>query len=77
MLSNLAVSANSSESETESSIESSKSSSASEQSYADITRILMAQPEDTELAQSSRTDPFFEVPVLRELATRFTGSLRD
>ena len=22
----------------------------------------MAQPEDTELAQSSRTDPFFEIP---------------
>ena len=58
--SNLAVSADSSESETESSPGSSISSSDSEKSYADITRILMAQPDDTEPAQSSRTDPFFE-----------------
>ena len=55
--SNLAVSADSSEFETESSLESSISSSDSEKLYADITRILMAQPEDTEPAQSSRTDP--------------------
>ena len=56
--SNLAVSEDPSESEIESSI----SSSDSEKSYADITRILMAQPEETEPAQSSRTDPFFEIP---------------
>ena len=60
--SNLAVSEDPTESETESSLESSISSSDSEKSYADITRILMAQPEETEPAQSSRTDPFFEIP---------------
>ncbi|KAH9668448.1 hypothetical protein KPL70_021421 [Citrus sinensis] len=60
--SNLAVSEDPYESETESSLESSISSSDSEKSYADITRILMAQPKETELAQSSRTDPFFEIP---------------
>ncbi|KAH9698145.1 hypothetical protein KPL71_023900 [Citrus sinensis] len=60
--SNLAVSVNQSESDTDSSLESSISSSDSEKSYADITRILMAQPEETEPAQSSRTDPFFEIP---------------
>ncbi|KAH9680026.1 hypothetical protein KPL71_026380 [Citrus sinensis] len=60
--SNLAVSEDPSESETESSLESSISFSDSEKSYADITRILMAQPEETEPAQSSRTDPFFEMP---------------
>ncbi|KAH9716951.1 hypothetical protein KPL71_021644 [Citrus sinensis] len=60
--SNLAVSADSSESETDSSLKSSISSSDSEKSYADITRILMAQPDETEPAQSSRTDPFFDVP---------------
>ena len=56
--SNLAISEDPSESETESSI----SSSDSKKSYTDITRILMAQPEETEPAQSSRTDPFFEIP---------------
>ncbi|KAH9716924.1 hypothetical protein KPL71_021636 [Citrus sinensis] len=60
--SNLVVSADSSESETDSSLESSISSSDSEKSYADITRILMAQPDETEPAQSSRTDPFFDIP---------------
>ena len=60
--SNLAVSADSSESKTDSSLESSISSSDSEKSYVDITRILMAQPEDPEPAQSSRTNPIFEVP---------------
>ncbi|KAH9769354.1 hypothetical protein KPL71_011964 [Citrus sinensis] len=60
--SNLAVLEDSSESETESSLESSLSSRDSEKSYADITRILMAQPEETEPAQSSRTDPFFKIP---------------
>ncbi|KAH9705019.1 hypothetical protein KPL70_011708 [Citrus sinensis] len=60
--SNLAVSVNQSESDTDSSLESSISSSDSEKSYADITRILMAQPEETEPAQSSRTGPFFEIP---------------
>ncbi|KAH9801590.1 hypothetical protein KPL71_001094 [Citrus sinensis] len=59
---NLAVSEDPSESETESSLESSISSSDSEKSYADITKILMAQPEETEPVQSSRTDPFFEKP---------------
>ena len=53
--SNLVVSAHSSEFETDSSIESSISFSDSEKSYADITRILMAQPEDTDPAQSSRS----------------------
>ncbi|XP_052297061.1 vegetative cell wall protein gp1-like [Citrus sinensis] len=56
--SNLAVSEDPSDSEIESSI----SSSDSEKSYADITKILMAQPEETKPAQSSRTDPFFEIP---------------
>ncbi|KAH9658282.1 hypothetical protein KPL70_023425 [Citrus sinensis] len=51
-----------SESKTESFLESSISSSDSAKSYADITRILMAQLEETEPAQSSRTDPFFEIP---------------
>ncbi|KAH9769436.1 hypothetical protein KPL71_012000 [Citrus sinensis] len=60
--SNLAISADSSESDTESSLESSISSSDSEKSYADITRILMAQPDETEPAQSSRIDPFFDIP---------------
>ncbi|KAH9780716.1 hypothetical protein KPL71_008186 [Citrus sinensis] len=60
--SNLAVSVNQSESDTNSSLESSISSSDSEKSYADITRILMAQPEESEPAQSSRTGPFFEIP---------------
>ena len=60
--SNLAVLADLIESETKSSLESSISSSDSEKSYADITKILMAQPKDTELAQSLRSDPFFEVP---------------
>ncbi|KAH9668366.1 hypothetical protein KPL70_021386 [Citrus sinensis] len=60
--SNLAVSEDPSEPESESSVETSLSSSDSEKSYADITRILMAQPEEIEPAQSSRTDPFFEIP---------------
>ncbi|KAH9792609.1 hypothetical protein KPL71_004192 [Citrus sinensis] len=60
--SNLVVSEDPFESETKSSLESSISSSDSEKSYADITRILMAQPEETEPAQSSRTYPFFEIP---------------
>ncbi|KAH9671212.1 hypothetical protein KPL70_017274 [Citrus sinensis] len=60
--SNRAVSEDPSEFETESPLESSISSSDSKNSYADITRILMAQPEETEPAQSSRTDPFFEIP---------------
>ena len=60
--SNLAILADSSEFETDFSLESSISSSDSKKFYAGITRILMAQPEDTEPAQSSRTDPFFEVP---------------
>ncbi|KAH9792718.1 hypothetical protein KPL71_004246 [Citrus sinensis] len=60
--SNLVVSEDPSESETTSSLESSISSSDSEKSFADITRILMAQPEETEPAQSSRTNPFFEIP---------------
>ncbi|KAH9668359.1 hypothetical protein KPL70_021383 [Citrus sinensis] len=60
--SNLAVSKDPSEPESESSVETSLSSSDSEKSYADITRILMAQPEETGPAQSSRTDPFFEIP---------------
>ena len=56
--SNLAFSEDPSEFKTKSSI----SSSDSEKSYADITRIFMAQPEETVPAQSSRTDPFFEIP---------------
>ena len=46
--SNLAGSEDPSESETESSLESSISSSDSEESYVDITRILMVQPKETE-----------------------------
>ncbi|KAH9769360.1 hypothetical protein KPL71_011968 [Citrus sinensis] len=60
--SNLAVLEDPSEPETESSLDSSISSSDSKNSYADITRILMAQPEETEPAKSSRIDPFFEIP---------------
>ena len=60
--SNIAVSADSSEFETDSSLESSISSSDYKKSYADINRILMAQPEDTEPVQSSRTNPFFKIP---------------
>ena len=60
--SNLAILVDSSESKTNSSLEYSISSSDSEKSYADITRILMAQPEETEPAHSSRTNPFFEIP---------------
>ena len=58
--SNLAVSEDPSKSETESSL----SSSDPKKFYTDITRILMAQPEDIEPAQSSITDPFFEIPFL-------------
>ena len=60
--SNLAILENPSKSETKSSLDSFISSSDSEKSYVDITRILMAQPEETEPAQSLRTDPFFEIP---------------
>ena len=52
--SNLAVS----DSHTETDTESSASTSDSEKSYADITRILMAQPDP----QTSRTEPYVDIP---------------
>ena len=66
--SNLVVSADSSESETDSSLESSISSSDSEKSYADITRILMAQPDETKPAQSLRLTHSLTYPqILRKI----------
>ncbi|XP_015381976.1 uncharacterized protein LOC107175117 [Citrus sinensis] len=59
--SNLTISEDPSDPESESSVETSLSSSGFEKSYVDITRILMAQPQETEPGQSSRTDPFFEI----------------
>ena len=56
--SNLAISDSHSETETESS-ESSLSTSSSEKSYANITRILMAQPDQ---GQTSRTEPYVDIP---------------
>ncbi|KAH9697824.1 hypothetical protein KPL71_023774 [Citrus sinensis] len=83
--SNLAVS----DGPTETDTESSASTSDSEKSYADITKILMAQPDQPTQGQTSHTEPYVDIPsemlrpgattqsVLREFATRFTGALRD
>ncbi|KAH9686124.1 hypothetical protein KPL70_014244 [Citrus sinensis] len=56
--SNLAVS----NSHTESDTESSASTSDSEKSYADITRILMAQPDPPAQGQTSHTKPYVDIP---------------
>ncbi|KAH9780724.1 hypothetical protein KPL71_008190 [Citrus sinensis] len=56
--SNLAVS----DSHTETDIESSVSTSDSEKSYADITRILMAQPDQPPPGQTSHTEPYVDIP---------------
>ncbi|KAH9734686.1 hypothetical protein KPL71_017453 [Citrus sinensis] len=56
--SNLAVSVSS----TETDIESSASTSDSEKSYADITKILMAQPDQPTQGQTSHTEPYVDIP---------------
>ncbi|KAH9752145.1 transposon Tf2-2 polyprotein [Citrus sinensis] len=56
--SNLAVS----NSPTETDTESSASTSDSEKSYADITKILMAQPDPPTQGQPSHTEPYIDIP---------------
>ncbi|KAH9734770.1 hypothetical protein KPL71_017495 [Citrus sinensis] len=56
--SNLAVSDSHTETDTESSV----SASDSEKSYADITRILMAQPDQPPPGQTSHTEPYVDIP---------------
>ncbi|KAH9716962.1 hypothetical protein KPL71_021650 [Citrus sinensis] len=56
--SNLAVS----DSHTETDTESSASTSDSEKSYADITKILMAQPNQPAQGQTSHTEPYVDIP---------------
>ena len=56
--SNLAVS----DSHTETDTESSASTSDSEKSYADITKILMAQPDQPTQGQTSHTEPYVDIP---------------
>ncbi|XP_052295836.1 uncharacterized protein LOC127901856 [Citrus sinensis] len=56
--SNLAVSDSHTETDTESSV----STSDSEKSYADITRILMAQPDHPPQGQTSHTEPYVDIP---------------
>ncbi|KAH9724644.1 hypothetical protein KPL70_007561 [Citrus sinensis] len=56
--SNLAVSDSHTETDTESSV----STSDSEKSYADITRILMAQPDQPPQGQISHTEPYVDIP---------------
>ncbi|KAH9680169.1 hypothetical protein KPL71_026449 [Citrus sinensis] len=56
--SNLAVS----DSHTETDTESSASTSDSEKSYADITKILMAQPNQPTQGQTSHTEPYVDIP---------------
>lgn len=56
--SNLAVSVSSTETDTESSA----STSDSEKSYADITKILMAQPDPPTQGQTSHTEPYVDIP---------------
>ena len=46
----------------ESDTKSSPSTTDSEGAYADITKLLMAQPEETEQAQSSQPESYFEIP---------------
>ena len=47
---------------TESETESSPSITDLEGAYADITKLLMAQPEETEQAQPSQPESYFEIP---------------
>ncbi|KAH9658157.1 hypothetical protein KPL70_023380 [Citrus sinensis] len=56
--SNLVVSDSHTETDTESSV----STSDSEKSYADITRILMAQPDQPPQGQTSHTEPYVDIP---------------
>ncbi|KAH9769375.1 hypothetical protein KPL71_011975 [Citrus sinensis] len=56
--SNLAVSDSHTETDTESSV----STSDSEKSYADITRILMAQPDQPPHGQTSHIEPYVDIP---------------
>ena len=56
--SNLAVSDSHTETDTESSV----STSNSEKSYADITRILTAQPDQPPPGQTSHTEPYVDIP---------------
>ncbi|KAH9734801.1 hypothetical protein KPL71_017513 [Citrus sinensis] len=56
--SNLAVSVSSTETDTKSSA----STSDSEKSYADITKILMAQPDQPTQGQTSHTEPYVDIP---------------
>ncbi|KAH9802413.1 hypothetical protein KPL71_001373 [Citrus sinensis] len=56
--SNLAVSDSHTETDTESLV----STSDSEKSYADITRILMAQPDQPPQGQTSHTEPYVDIP---------------
>ncbi|KAH9697742.1 hypothetical protein KPL71_023733 [Citrus sinensis] len=56
--SNLAVS----DSPTETDTESSASTSDSEKSYADITKILIAQPDQPTQGQTSHTEPYVDIP---------------
>ncbi|KAH9670651.1 hypothetical protein KPL70_017057 [Citrus sinensis] len=56
--SNLAISDSHTETDTESSV----STSDSEKSYADITRILMVQPDPPPQGQTSHTEPYVDIP---------------
>ena len=56
--SNLAVS----DSHTETDTDSSASTTDSEKSYADITRILMAQPDQPAVGHTSHTKPYVDIP---------------
>ncbi|KAH9769411.1 hypothetical protein KPL71_011986 [Citrus sinensis] len=51
-----------SDSPTETDTESSASTSDSEKSYADITKILMAQPDQPTQGQTSHTEPYVDIP---------------
>lgn len=48
---------------TETDTESSASTSDSEKSYSDITRILMAQPDQPAQGQTSHTEPYVDIPL--------------
>ncbi|KAH9780507.1 hypothetical protein KPL71_008106 [Citrus sinensis] len=51
---------------TETDTESSVSTSDSEKSYADITKILMAQPDQPTQGQTSHTEPYVDIPSERD-----------
>ena len=51
-----------SDSPTETDTESSVSTSDSEKSYADITKIMMAQPDQPTQGQTSHTEPYVDIP---------------